>query len=315
MPAEKSQSAVVITPTIGRSQLKRCVESVSEQNYPNVRHLVVCDGPSYFNDVRKICDSATRRVADFDCICLPQNTGLNRYNGYRICSAFSFLVNEDVVFFLDDDNWYESDHVTSCIAAMQQYDTDWSYGLRTICNSTGDFLLFDDCDSLGFWKRSASYLGPVDNLEEKFATYLSSYPFLVDMNCFGIRRGTLVQIAGILLDGDGAFSNYLVRNVAGACTGKRSVNYRVPKRLEKIKIEYFASGNERMRILYKELFPWKKNTRCEPLSLVRTQLEDPRKVASRLLADSGSNQRKDLSGIPQHPDRPELLTSEPSTLS
>ena len=45
------KSVTVITPTIGQKHLIKAIESVHNQTYMNVKHLVVVDGLEYFDNV------------------------------------------------------------------------------------------------------------------------------------------------------------------------------------------------------------------------------------------------------------------------
>jgi hypothetical protein len=63
-----------------------------------------------------------KNVLDYNykILTLPWNIGANKWNGHRIFAAFGFLINEDYVLFLDDDNWFEEDHVSSLINCIEE---------------------------------------------------------------------------------------------------------------------------------------------------------------------------------------------------
>ena len=100
----------------------RAVKSVLDQTYPGVRALVVIDGPNFL----PAWNETKSRLADnphldrLDVVALAENTGGGGFYGHRIYAAFPHLVNEDTVFFLDQDNWYEPDHVASLIEVLQR---------------------------------------------------------------------------------------------------------------------------------------------------------------------------------------------------
>ena len=96
-------SVVIITPTIGSDHLIDCVTSVQQQTYDNVKHLVVIDGGHHISKVMPLIGEGNKTNCRV-CV-LPTNVGANGWYGHRIYAAFSYLVNEDYICFLDEDNW------------------------------------------------------------------------------------------------------------------------------------------------------------------------------------------------------------------
>ena len=133
---------MVITPTTGKDTLAKAMASVQEQTIPT-EHLVVADGndaalnPYFF--------STSKRMI------LPENVGGNGWYGHRVYAAMPLMVNADYILFLDEDNWFEPNHVETMIAKIKSKNLMWSYSLRRICNEAGEYLCDDDCESLGRW--------------------------------------------------------------------------------------------------------------------------------------------------------------------
>lgn len=305
-------SSVVITPTIGRGHLRQCIASVQGLRGSNLEHLLVVDGSMYEFEVRKILASEPHNSHPTEIVVLNHGTGCGSFNGYRICAAFSLLVNADIVFFLDDDNWFDFDHLESCLNVLDRFNVDWAFALRRLCRENGSFLIDDNSNSLGFWRRDVSYKGPSDRLEQRFIDFYSSYPFLVDTNCYALRRELLVELAPLLLDGDCIFSTHLVRNVAGACTGTRSVNYRVRANSEMSTYSYVETGNSGMDARYCGNLPWMCAQRLEPLSLLRTDLTLKAREESFSNVAQARLLRRGSPSIAAHPDRrPPINTMAP----
>ena len=97
-------SVVVITASTGRSVLQRCVESVQRQDFPDVRHLIVVDGPDFAARAEEVLRDVMRND-HLDVMVLPNNTGYGNHYGYRIYGALPLLVDEDLICLLDEDNW------------------------------------------------------------------------------------------------------------------------------------------------------------------------------------------------------------------
>ena len=97
----------VITPTIGSPKLLDAITSVLNQTY-KCNHVIVVDGRDYANQVLNIIDPRLVNI-----VVSPENTGKTGGNfyGHRIYAAYPHLINSDYILFLDEDNWYEPNHV------------------------------------------------------------------------------------------------------------------------------------------------------------------------------------------------------------
>ena len=100
----------VVTPTTGNSCVLRAIESVAVQSYKPIQHLIVIDNPEAPAEIK----TAIRQFK-VDMIELPYATGKDRFNGHRIYGASAFLGKGDFFCFLDEDNWYDTDHVASLV--------------------------------------------------------------------------------------------------------------------------------------------------------------------------------------------------------
>ena len=133
----------VVIPTIGSQHLEQCLDSVSNQTHKDTVTYLFKDGidakiPSYVNNIPNIKQ-----------IHLDENVGKGWY-GHRVYAACSFLVNADVICYLDEDNFYEPEHVQSLVETISK-GNEWAYSLRNIVDKNGEFICTDDCESLGKW--------------------------------------------------------------------------------------------------------------------------------------------------------------------
>jgi glycosyltransferase involved in cell wall biosynthesis len=248
---------VVVTATTGEPDLYRCLESVQRQSYGRLKHLVVVDGPDARAAVPMIEQyrNGDRQILE---LVLPENTGQNGFWGHRIYAASGPLCNADVVLYLDSDNWYDSDHVVSCITNMRQHGTDWTYSLRRIWSTQLELVAEDDSDSLGACPRYGTLLAPslLSNAEVTFNTV---HPHLVDTSCYAMRTELCVRIGPLWYFGHGAdavVATWLVRNHRVATTGRATVNYPLTSRTS-APPEWFLEGNRLMRGLYGDELPWR----------------------------------------------------------
>lgn len=104
----------IVTPYYKESEvlLRRCIRSVSEQTHPDVKHYFVADGfprPDITTGVENLIP-INLPSAHGDYGCTPRGVG-------GMCA-----LNEgaDVVCFLDADNLYQPEHVTSLVSVYQQ---------------------------------------------------------------------------------------------------------------------------------------------------------------------------------------------------
>jgi len=228
----KMSRVMVITPTTGKDTLYKAIDSVANQTIPT-EHLVVVDGM----DAWKKLDG----VWPLRCIhmTLPENVGGNGWYGHRVYAAMPLMVNADYILFLDEDNWFEPNHVETMINKIKSKDLMWAYSLRNIYDERGQYVCPDDCEALG-----------------RYPTFYDHNLNFVDTNCYCFRREFLVNVAHTFYGQWGA-DRMFYKEVAKAlpsfgCTGEATVNYRAPDRL----LNMFKEGNEVMKKAYVNL-PWR----------------------------------------------------------
>lgn len=240
-------SVSVITPTTGNPDLLRAVESVQRQNYTDLRHVIVFDGTERLIKARPM---AAKIAALPQCTVasVPFPTGLDGYLGHRIYAAWPFLLPSDAVVFLDEDNWFEPNHIAS-LAAILDKGADWSYALRRIFDNDGNYVCNDDCQSLGGW--------PVHNRPEEH---------MVDTNCYMIRRALACTLAPVWNRPSRKKEPGIGRSTAlpmadEGCAGVRNhrlytVNYTAGNSDLSAPVDYFLKGNKRMQKRFPDGFPW-----------------------------------------------------------
>ena len=237
----------VITPTIGSKYLASCLKSVDAQTYENLTHYVFIDGQDHKDKVENILEGATK----VKTIALEENVGKGWY-GHRVYAASSFLVNADVLCYLDEDNWFEPDHIENLVSSLKK-GNDWAYSLRKIYNKNGEYLCDDNCESLGKW--------PV---------YFDNNVFHIDTSSFAVRKEVAIKIGhawygqwGADRQFFGALKEYFPRF---ECTGKHSLCYRLEGNSNSVNYEFFERGNQQQKIKYAKEYPW--HTKQNPFEYV-----------------------------------------------
>jgi glycosyltransferase involved in cell wall biosynthesis len=228
----------VVTPTIGSEYLKQCIGSVDKQTYEDIVHYIFIDGCQYEPKAREILvgSSKTRMIE------LEENVGKGWY-GHRVYAACSFLVNADVICYLDEDNFLEPNHIETVVKKLQE-GNDWVYSLRNIHDKEGKFLCEDNCESLGKW--------PV---------YFNPEVHHIDTSCFAIRRDIAVHIGHSWYGKWGAdrqfFSALKKYFTKYDCTNQYTTNYRLDGNENSVNEEFFIQGNKINTEEYQGVFPWK----------------------------------------------------------
>jgi glycosyltransferase involved in cell wall biosynthesis len=230
----------VVTPTIGASTLDQCILSVQNQTYENLTHYIFLDGEEHYEKIHPILYERSGKRT-IKTIQLQENIGKGWY-GHRVYSACSFLVNADVICYLDEDNWYEPEHVQSMVDRLNS-GFDWVYSLRKIYDKEGEFLFEDNCESLGHW--------PV---------YFNDQVFHIDTSSFAVRSHVALSVGHSWYGKWGAdrqffsaakkyFSNF-------ACTGKYTLNYRLDGNDNSVRPDFFEKGNLVHEQKYEGRYPW-----------------------------------------------------------
>ncbi len=238
----------VVTPTIGSQYLATCIESLKGQD---CLHYVIADGRSSWGPVQEICQKHIH--PNLRVSYLHENVGKTGgdWYGHRIYAAASFLVNEDVICYLDEDNWVNAYYIQAFEKALHNHE--WAFTLRNIHDKNGEELCPDNCESLGKW--------PIYGHE------VNGYH--IDTSCFAIPRHIAVRI-GHAWYGQYAADRQFFANLSkyfpnSACTMKHTVCYRLDGNPKSVKKEFFEQGNEKTTQVYGDQFPWHEQTLTFPL--------------------------------------------------
>jgi hypothetical protein len=242
----------VITPTTGDPLLERAADSVRRQTWPEVTHHIVVDGAERYAKAQPFLDRFRDRPRS-ELVVLGPVTGRGGFNGHRIYGAFPFLVAADVVIFLDEDNWFEPEHVETLARTIERDGLDWAYALRRIVTPDGAVACNDDCQSLGQW--------PV---------YHDPNLHMVDANCYALRRLVAVSVApvwhrafegALVTSADLHVCNALLKAYPRTGTnGLYTVNYLIGRSAQSVPLEYFLQGNRVMAERHPGGFPWRRRT-------------------------------------------------------
>ena len=231
-------SVSVIIPTTGASFLREAVASVRAQTCGDVRICLVVDGPEFVEPARAAIEGVD--MAGVGVCVLPENVGRDGFYGHRVYAAFSHLVNTDYVSFLDQDNWFEPDHLENLVRAIEQHGWDWAFALRRVVSQEGAPLIRDESQSIGPWGAPSRQF--------------------IDTNCYCLKTPVAGRVASHWHGGWGqdrvfyaelskAFPNF-------GCAGRYTVNYRTRPDLQPRVMALLRQENAATQARHPDGLPW-----------------------------------------------------------
>lgn len=196
----------VVTSTRGRPTIRQAIDSVKAQTR-GARHYVFAHGKDCWDAV-----SANTEGSDVDVVYLPVANGGGGYAMAPVYAAAPYMVGEELIFFLDDDNFYEPDHIESITSLIEQHDLGWAYSLRKIVDNDGNWICDDNCESLGCHPNSHNQ-------------------YLVDNSCYAVKTEHARKHSHawyVPIVSDRSFQSALMRDkIKCGTTGRHSVSYRL----------------------------------------------------------------------------------------
>ncbi len=232
----------VVTSSIGRPELHDCIASVRAQTY-EATHFVYVNGPKYHANARQVLE----RFPDVHALYLPEETG-DYGTGFSMADVFAasaFLTTADFIFFLNDDDSYDPEHIESVMKLIQANDLQWAYSLRRFVDLKGRAIVDDDWCSLGHF--------PIIGTQE----------YLVDNSCYAVSRKLAQRLAlawtALPVIADRCFLAALkATNARSGCTGLSTVNYRVGTGTADADPDTYLKCAVKAQELYPTGFPWRK---------------------------------------------------------
>jgi hypothetical protein len=233
------KTIAVVTSTIGRSTLEETIKSVQSQTI-DAKHYVFVHGVEFWEKSKLMLDKYPNVVS----IYLPNNNGGNNYGMAPVYALAPFVVSEEFMSYLDDDNFYEPNHLETTINLIEKTNSDWGYSLRKIIANDGTFVCFDDSESLGLIKNASNTV-------------------LVDNSCYVLKTETARKVSHAWYYPIFSDRHFLLElskeklNCAG--TGQFTVNYRVSNDSFNPNVaKILLKNNDFQEKKYQGNYPWRK---------------------------------------------------------
>ena len=168
---QQSFDVAVVIPTILRPTLRRAIESVFAQDLNGrIQILVGIDKSGARREtMAEICQTLPRNcfvtVIDMGYSTSVKHGGLHlAKDGGALRTILSYLANSRYVAYLDDDNWWDTNHLSSLMNTIK--DADWASSLRWFVDQGSDLpLCIDRWEATGvssgfFKKRFDGWVDP-----------------------------------------------------------------------------------------------------------------------------------------------------------
>lgn len=132
---QQPSDVAVIMPTIGRPSILQAVRSVFAQSDKlRIQLLIGIDSPSgNFDDLLELLKSTPAHITG--CLFHPGYSTSIRHGGLHpardggtLRTTLTYLANAKYVTYLDDDNWWDDNHLSLLSAAISE--KDWAYSRR-----------------------------------------------------------------------------------------------------------------------------------------------------------------------------------------
>ncbi|OOS00734.1 hypothetical protein B0187_00070 [Haemophilus paracuniculus] len=221
-------SVAIVTATIGKPELERAIKSVQAQTYP-CRHYVFVDGEQFWAEAKAILSRYPNVIATY----LPMNTGRLSWKNSCINAIAPFMVEEDYLAFLDDDNWFEPNHIETVMACLKTHRSDYVYSLRNFVDLNGDFVCRDTIESIGHFSHKVPeklYVPLLCNGVEIPITVTTPQYSLIDVGCYFLPKSVAISVAQAWYEGGekndaNVFRELNQRGMIGKCSGLYTLNY------------------------------------------------------------------------------------------
>jgi hypothetical protein len=220
-------SVAVVIPTVLRPSLLAAVKSVYEQDISAAGHLLigvdhVSDDAAMLAEMERL-RPANWRLSVFD----PGYSTSVRHGGMHpardggaLRTILSYAAHSRYVAYLDDDNWWAPNHLSSLLVAVENHQ--WAYSLRW----------FVDADSLrplavDEWESVGPNAGVFKN---QFGGFVDPNTLLIDkLACETALRWWTVPLAGDkkAMSADRNVFAHLRRHYAGRGTNQPTCFYRL----------------------------------------------------------------------------------------
>jgi len=221
---QKPYDVSVVMPSIGRKEIIKAISSIFQQNVNRIQVLIGIDKPQehllFLDEFLEDCPKhITVNVFYPGYSTSVRHGGITlAKDGGALRSILSQLANSKFVTYLDDDNWWESTHLSDLLHAIQ--NKAWAFSLRYFVHPhSKNKICIDEWESVGPGK----------------GIFLQKFGGFVDPNCLMINKEMCWQCLPLWnfplsgdpkgMSADRNIFNFLKNHSEPGATGKASAFY------------------------------------------------------------------------------------------
>jgi len=146
-----NKDITIITPTTGKNSLFRAIESLEKQDVL-YEHILLWDDKLEGDFLYPNSEMRVKQPEDIASdsrfsIIIPGNMVQGRASGSALRSVGLMVAKTPYVIFMDDDVWYEKEHLKNMLALVK--GRSWAYCRRKIWASEKEYIGVDNFESVG----------------------------------------------------------------------------------------------------------------------------------------------------------------------
>jgi hypothetical protein len=221
---QKPYDVSVVMPSIGRQEIIKAISSIFQQNVSRIQVLIGIDKPQeHLLFLDEFLEGCPKHITVN--VFYPGYSTSVRHGGITLAkdggalrSILSQLANSKFVTYLDDDNWWESTHLSDLLHAIQ--NKAWAFSLRYFVHPhSKNKICIDEWESVGPGK----------------GIFLQKFGGFVDPNCLMINKEMCWQCLPLWnfpltgdpkgMSADRNIFNFLKNHSEPGATGKASTFY------------------------------------------------------------------------------------------
>ncbi|MFI4939087.1 MAG: tetratricopeptide repeat protein [Burkholderiales bacterium] len=259
---QKPFDVAVVMQTLGRDSILEAVSSVyAQDNAISIQLLIGVDSPlGNFTRLSEFLETAPDHITP--CLFYPGYSTSVRHGGLHpercggaLRTLLSYLVNARYIAYLDDDNWWEPNHLGSLLNAIR--GREWAFALRWFAHPLSRKpVCIDDWESVGPGRG---------DFREKFGGWVDPNCLMIDkLACEPALRWWSIPLPGdsIAMTGDRHVYDWLQKKSAPGETNLATVYYAMN----------IADSNHRTRLQHVGSRYASASITIDPEDLLRVQI-------------------------------------------
>jgi Glycosyl transferase family 2 len=187
----------VVSACTGSKSVLRAISSVSAQTCKQIIHLLCVDGPAFKREFdSQVVPHLEKPDPKRRILQLPWNTGHGEFYGYRIYALSMMIVETPWIAFLDQDAYYEPEHIEELLSLCESNNLQWAFSQRKVADLTTGESVEDNCESIGqevSWRYQRDAVTSGLQPRRPWSNLVDTNSYLISRELAPLVGGQLVQ--------------------------------------------------------------------------------------------------------------------------